>query len=226
MKTIIIGDIHGCYEQFEKILIKSNLSVDEDKLILLGDLIDRGMNSYEVLCKIIQLKEKMGSQLVILRGSHETLLLSSKHKDKLLWRMVGKGASIRSFAQHGEKLSNYSTWIKENTVSYYEEQYFQCTHASVKNKPLNFQDDHTLMINHTLTKKNQYRGKLTITGHIHLKSPMYFDGFGRKHSLSYDIKNKLPDCGVICIDTGCGKKGRPLTGMIVEGVEYRLLFVL
>lgn len=223
MRTIIIGDIHGQAEQFNRLLEKVAFSPAQDRLILLGDLIDRGTDSYGVLRRVMRLKREMGENMVILRGSHEMLLLSPKWKDKLLWRLVGRNATIRSLNQHGAKISDYARWFEENTVPYYEDRYFRCVHAAVKNEPLKEQDDYTLMMSHTLTKKNQYKGKLTVTGHIHLKEPMYFDGFGGKRKLSYGKKMKLPGCGVICIDTGCGTKNCPLTGMVIENAEYTLV---
>lgn len=42
MKTYVIGDTHGCFFEFEKLMKKINPNVKEDKLVLLGDFIDRG----------------------------------------------------------------------------------------------------------------------------------------------------------------------------------------
>ena len=52
MRTIITGDIHGCFDEFEELLKKVNL-MPVDKLIILGDLFDRGSNSYEVFQKVL-----------------------------------------------------------------------------------------------------------------------------------------------------------------------------
>ena len=48
-RWVIIGDIHGCMDQLEDILIKCNYNKNTDILIALGDLIDRGPKPYEVL---------------------------------------------------------------------------------------------------------------------------------------------------------------------------------
>ena len=47
-RTIIVGDIHGCYKELKKLLKKVSFHEDEDWLISLGDLMDRGRQSYEV----------------------------------------------------------------------------------------------------------------------------------------------------------------------------------
>jgi len=48
MKILVIGDIHGCYVEMQRILEKADLT-SEDKVIALGDIVDRGPESPEVL---------------------------------------------------------------------------------------------------------------------------------------------------------------------------------
>lgn len=226
MRTIIVGDIHAKTSQFDFLLKKIGFSSESDNLILLGDLIDRGDDAYGTIQRVIELKEKMGLRLTIIRGSHENLLLSSSWKDKILWKAVGGGATVRSFCHNKDDISNYTKWIQNNTVLYYETKHYRCVHAAIRDRPLSEHDGHTLMMNHFSVKRNHYKGKLTITGHIHLQNPTYFDGNNGKGSvLPYEKTLKLPESGVICIDTGCGSKGGKLTGMIVGGTKYRLVSV-
>ena len=44
----VISDIHGCYEQYMKLLDKIHFS-ERDMLYLLGDLVDRGPDPMEVV---------------------------------------------------------------------------------------------------------------------------------------------------------------------------------
>lgn len=41
MRTIVIGDIHGCFREFQALLQKVKFDRESDCLILLGDVIDR-----------------------------------------------------------------------------------------------------------------------------------------------------------------------------------------
>ena len=59
MKTLIVGDIHGCYDQLVRLLNKLDFRENEDRLISLGDLMDRGTQSYEVLMYLRGLKGRM-----------------------------------------------------------------------------------------------------------------------------------------------------------------------
>ena len=54
MRTLAVGDIHGCATAFEKLLDIIKLH-PEDKLITLGDYIDKGPNSKAVLDKLLYL---------------------------------------------------------------------------------------------------------------------------------------------------------------------------
>ena len=45
MRTIIVGDIHGCMLELKSLLSAVKLSTLSDRLILLGDIIDRGPDS-------------------------------------------------------------------------------------------------------------------------------------------------------------------------------------
>lgn len=48
MRQLIVGDIHGCFDEFQELLDKAALAGD-DEIIAIGDLIDRGPNSPSVL---------------------------------------------------------------------------------------------------------------------------------------------------------------------------------
>jgi serine/threonine protein phosphatase 1 len=69
MSTYAIGDIHGCFETLNLLLETINYNIDSDKLILLGDYIDRGIDSIGVLDKIIELQKS--GDVIALMGNHE-----------------------------------------------------------------------------------------------------------------------------------------------------------
>jgi serine/threonine protein phosphatase 1 len=48
MQTLVIGDIHGCYVELQALLEKADLS-DDDLIIGLGDIVDRGPETPQVL---------------------------------------------------------------------------------------------------------------------------------------------------------------------------------
>lgn len=42
MRTIVVGDIHGCLDEFQQLVESVKYQQGEDRLVLLGDLIDKG----------------------------------------------------------------------------------------------------------------------------------------------------------------------------------------
>lgn len=70
----VMSDIHGCFEQFKTAL--KEWSPENETLVLLGDYVDRGPNSKQVVQKIMRLKQTYGDKVVALQGNHEEMLTS------------------------------------------------------------------------------------------------------------------------------------------------------
>ena len=77
MSTYVIGDIHGCFDQFTKLLKKINYKKDKDKLILLGDLVNRGPDSLSVINHCMA-----DSSIITVLGNHDLYLLYLLSIDK------------------------------------------------------------------------------------------------------------------------------------------------
>lgn len=68
-RIIAIGDIHGCHQEFEELL--GLLALEKgDRLVLLGDLVNRGPDS----CRVIDLARQ--HQAISILGNHELRLLN------------------------------------------------------------------------------------------------------------------------------------------------------
>ena len=65
-QTLVVGDIHGCYDEFCKLLDKAGLG-DDDKIIALGDLVNRGPKSQHVMAFFQQNQDR----IISLMGNHE-----------------------------------------------------------------------------------------------------------------------------------------------------------
>ena len=223
MKTIIIGDVHGCDSALLALLNKVNPGL-EDTLVLLGDLFDRGPDSYQVFETVQELAENMGEKFILLRGNHEDYLLQQKLtlSQRMMWDRVGRGATVQSFKAHGGRMEDAVPWLKAHCRLYWHGNGIQCVHAGLKIDPPEMNDTQTLIHDHHITMRNEYAGPLTVVGHIALGVPAWFAGDGETvEKLPYGEWLPLPDHGVICIDTGCGKGGN-LTAMIVEDGKYML----
>ena len=224
MRTIIIGDIHGCNGALETILEQIEPESGKDRLVFLGDLFDRGPDSFGVLQTVKRLDAIFKEEFILLLGNHEDYLLQP-HLPKWqrqIWEHVGRQATVTSFKRAGSKMEEAIPWLKEHVRLCWRTDFFQCVHAGLMLEPLEVNDLNTLIHNHETVLKNQYSGLLTITGHIALEKATWFTGDGETiKELEEEENYLLPHNGVICIDTGCGKGGK-LTAMVTDGKRFSL----
>ena len=116
-KLIAISDIHGCYYTFMSLLEKVKYNEDDDILVSMGDYIDRGKNSFEVVNYFINLQKRVGKdKCVCLLGNHEDMALN----DLGSWKIPqnGSGKTRKSFYKHDTKIQNYFWWFKKLPIVY------------------------------------------------------------------------------------------------------------
>lgn len=205
MRTIVIGDIHGCYNELKKLisdLITENVyNHKKDKLIFLGDYIDRGDDSRLVVKFIRSLQEENKWDVVALMGNHEDMALEYFAGDKYSgWTYNGYEHTLKSYEGHDDELLDDLEWMKTLPL-YYEDDNFIYVHAGInKRLPMDKQLKNTLLWTREafLYDSSEY-DKRVIFGH----TPTYFEPY-----YSY--------CGNdICIDTGC-VYGGSLTALVIE----------
>ena len=101
-KLYIIGDIHGCLGALERLIEKIDWHPDREGLIFLGDYVDRGVQSKDVIDLIIEMSER-SPHVQCLMGNHEDLFLeylSGGDIDPYLYN--GGGATLKSYRINGK----------------------------------------------------------------------------------------------------------------------------
>ncbi len=100
VRILAIGDIHGCRVALTT-LLRQIEPRDEDQIVFLGDYIDRGPESREVVESMLQLRRICSP--VFLRGNHEVMILDARD-DALkanLWQSYGGFEALISYgAEH------------------------------------------------------------------------------------------------------------------------------
>lgn len=93
-RLIAIGDIHGEVGKLNSLIDKLDLQ-KQDRVIFLGDYIDRGKHSKEVIERILNLSKEI--ECVFLKGNHEDMLLKTKitqSQDDIEHWLLSGGISI------------------------------------------------------------------------------------------------------------------------------------
>jgi serine/threonine protein phosphatase 1 len=104
-RLIAVGDCHGCYNELKDLIeriIKFNPR--KDKLIFLGDYIDRGADSLRVILYLQALKARFPEAIILLKGNHEDLAYDALSKGDptkpftyKLWTKNGGTDTLKSF---------------------------------------------------------------------------------------------------------------------------------
>jgi serine/threonine protein phosphatase 1 len=120
-----IGDIHGCNKTLQKLLSRLKLT-KEDKVIFVGDYIDRGPDSNGVFKTVTNCP----CETILLKGNHEEIALEYfSHKgvdDYKYWLACGGDRTLHSVPQE-----DWEKWIKwmKNLIMYHEEPDYFIVHA-------------------------------------------------------------------------------------------------
>lgn len=192
MNIYAMSDIHGCLVEFEEALSLVDLSKD-NKLILLGDYIHGGPDSYGVLKRIMELEKNYGrDKVIVLTGNHEDMVLD------------GRGSISSTYGNKNCKdyeEDYYLSWLQTLRRYYATEHQIFC-HAGIDEEAGDMwnlgTDDYTYTEKYPAEIGHFYMD--IITGHIGTsvisKNPYFHDIFydGESH---YYIDGTVLDSGII-----------------------------
>ena len=200
-RTIAIGDIHGCATALRVLLDAINPSQD-DLVVSLGDLVDRGPDSKDVVDQILNLKENC--RLVVIKGNHEEMMLRVVRGDSPQeWLKHGGVATLDSYGFTGDLtvIPESHVQLMDTALDFFETESHFFTHGNYNaKKPLDDQEPFVLRWQNLIesTPGPHVSGKKAVLGHTPDKSGEIFD-IGH----------------LVCIDTYCYGGGW-LTAMDVE----------
>ena len=196
--TYAVGDVHGMYDRLLKLIEKLPIS-EEDEIVFLGDYIDRGPSSKEVVDLLIDLSKNYKTTFI--KGNHEDMMLKClKIGDCLTWQFNGASATIRSFGNVGE-IKNYLDFF-ESLKTFYEKGIFLMVHGGVRpGVPLEEQDEFDMLWirDEFIYSVEPLPSRVVVFGHTPMEKPF--------------ISNDK-----IGIDTGCVYGGH-LTSIRLEDLE-------
>ncbi|NHB70302.1 metallophosphoesterase family protein [Perlabentimonas gracilis] len=98
MATYVVGDTHGCLQSLRYLLEHRIGIARSDTVILLGDLVDRGPQSAQLIDYILLLQYQ-GFNIKSIRGNHDQMLLDAAHSRAHYsqWIQNGGNSTLRSY---------------------------------------------------------------------------------------------------------------------------------
>ena len=184
----VIGDVHGCYYTLKELVDKIKNKYPNIKIFCVGDLVDRGNNSFEVIEFVVA--EKI--QCVI--GNHDFMFYSNMRDPYSLmaksWNYNGAETTLASYKDKLNQMDKHLDLIINSPLFYNLDDCF-ISHAgiskSLKDKlPENFLSDDAALkeiLSNDLFNQNSIIwvrgdllniGKLQVVGHTHRKE-VFFD---------------------------------------------------
>ncbi|MEX0982737.1 MAG: metallophosphoesterase family protein [Bacteroidales bacterium] len=194
IRLFAIGHIHGCFDSLQELVENKTQLNKNDALVLLGDYIDQGDKSKEVIDYIIGLQRK-DYNIIPLIGNHELLLLETfeDENNKPKWFQDGGGETLKSFGIDSIKdISPKYLDFFTNLKSYLSIEDYLFVHAGFNDKILNpFQDTFSMVSASQVEYLNPLLVEKTI---IHGHRPI---------TIGYCEMQINQNKQVINIDTGC-----------------------
>lgn len=195
-RLIAIGDIHGEFDLLIELMDKIQFDSKEDTLVFLGDYIDRGKQSKQVVEYVSSLRSLYPNRVILLKGNHEDLAtslienknLSTEQERKRqesydIWAFNGGWNTVESY--FGEYLCKEKLIPFIDTLQLsYETDDFIFVHGGIpEGKTLENVTEYDLMWDRTMS----YDGRKTlVVGHTPVKDVV----------ISADGKMILVDTGV------------------------------
>lgn len=118
MATYAIGDLQGCYRPFRNLLNRLNFQPDQDKIWLVGDLVNRGEGSLECLRYV----RSLGKSAISVLGNHDLSLLALAEKPDALALANDTLKPILCAPDCAELL----TWLRHRPLVHYDPELDWC----------------------------------------------------------------------------------------------------
>jgi serine/threonine protein phosphatase 1 len=230
-RTFAIGDIHGEPDHLLRLLGRLPALDADDSLVFLGDYLDRGPRSRQVLDALMAFPERTPARVVCLRGNHEDAWLRVCREgwdEFLLPPANGCLATLRSYTggptpAKGElprtdemQALTTGSFFPEPTVRWidglpywHEDQHAIYVHAGLPREGEHFlhpaEVDNRLVLLWMRTQDffRNYRGKRVVFGH----TPSAFLPQELSSYTPEDPTDLVVGENVIGVDTGCGSGG-------------------
>lgn len=181
-KIFAVGDIHGCLDKLVSLMAIIDIDLKKHTLVFIGDYIDRGPDSKEVVDYLIDLGQR-ADRVVFLKGNHELMLedyLSGA--DRLTFLYNGGEATLNSYMKNtGQLEANpippQHLEFFDNLRLYYETEDYIFVHGGLKaNIPLDEQDERDMLwIRDEFIYTDFDFGKRVIFGHTPFREPLILD---------------------------------------------------
>ncbi len=129
-RTFVIGDIHGCSRAL-KILIDRMALTPGDRVVVLGDAVDRGPDTQQVLNAFIEIRAIC--EFIYIFGNHEEMMLDAiRGKNVETWMRHGGSETRDAYGGDLRQIPESHLELLNSTVPFWEGPTAICIHANLE----------------------------------------------------------------------------------------------
>lgn len=212
----VIGDIHGCDDHLDRLLDKLSTEAPEAETVFVGDYIDRGEQSAQVLRRLMHLE---GAHFLL--GNHERMCLDFidyPEEKGPRWLRNGGLQTVASFGVSGS--ANDPVALRDQMVTAMGDEML----AWMRNLPLSYRNGNVYAVHaaaHPEKPIEDQGEKPLIWGHPKFGKQPRRDGLWVVHGHTIVDMPKVSQ-GVVSIDTGAYATGR-LSAAIFAGNDVQIV---
>jgi hypothetical protein len=215
-----VADIHGRLDLLNKLLLTllrdHSLDLSKDKLIFTGDYVDRGPDSYGVICRLMELQEAHPDNVVCLAGNHEWININyfTRKTEDDVWLFENNGGinTLLSYqlAGHNRMTENHLRWLAFLPFSHEEPGFFfshapapRDSYRNITSRGLELTPDELIWTYHPDepgVARNHGNGVIGVCGHVHalkkgVMAPRFYDHYIYGDS-GAGCSSKAPLCAI------------------------------
>lgn len=178
-KIFAIGDIHGCFSKLEALLEKIPIRLGQDLLVFIGDYIDRGPHSYEVIEYLLDLQNRFDN-IVFIKGNHEDMLANYLNgTDRFTYLLNGGQQTLDGYLSRQQAsvlppIPQHHLDFFNSLVLYHQTPAYVFVHAGLREKiPLDKQKPMDMLwIREQFIYSEFDFGKCVVFGHTPFSEPL------------------------------------------------------
>ncbi|MFO0809156.1 MAG: metallophosphoesterase family protein [Gemmataceae bacterium] len=227
-RLLAVGDIHGCAHALDLLLADINPH-GADRIVALGDYVDRGPDSRGVLDRLIALHRR--GLLIPLRGNHELMMLRARdgREESRYWMTFGGAETLDSYDAPGRAAllddvpELHWHFLEDLCHNYYDAETHFFVHANADPAlPLDQQPERELQWNGFDDRGPHCSGKVMVCGHTQQAS-----GWPRSTEHAVCIDTHAYGGGwLTCLDVATGhfwqanERGQRRTGNLADLIPH------